>query len=422
MKDIPEASSILSFTQEWGGFVILPLKPINERGRSADEIVNSFRLKLLSFPSFDAWPWSFSSGLPGMDDPTEFSELRMMISTTGSYNDLFLQANNVRDAAENRNLFRSIYHNLKLDTAGYNIFLDKQIMANLSIDNKKVAKAISLFFSGYDNLKFKKDGILYPIIIEGDSLPWTLDEIYITNSKNKRISIGSFAKLAPKAEPKELEHFNQMRSVRMTTDLSGNDIESSMKILEKLANEILPKDYKKDWIGIAKTFNESSHTMAILFIFSMMFIYAVLAVQFESFIDPLIILFTVPLACFGALLALYITGGSLNIYSQVGLITLIGLISKHGILIVEFANKLQKQGVSALEAIEQASALRLRPILMTTAAMLCGSVPLMISHSYGYEARKAIGLILFFGLGIGTIFTLFVLPSVYNMFNKFKKQ
>ena len=421
MKEIAEASSILSFTQEWGGFLILPLKPISERGRSADEIINSVRLKLLSFPSFDAWPWSFSSGLPGMDDPTESTELRMMISTTGSYKDLFLEANKIRDEAERRSLFRSIYHNLKLDTAGYNIFLDKQIMANLSIDNKKVAKAISLFFSGDDKLKFKKDGILYPIIIEGDTIPWTLNELYITNSKGKRISIGSFSKLSPKAEPKELEHFNQMRSVRMTTNLSGNDIGSTIKTLENLADDILPKDYKKDWIGIAKTFNDSSHTMAILFIFSTLFIYAILAVQFESFIDPLIILFTVPLACFGALLALYVTGGSLNIYSQVGLITLIGLISKHGILIVEFANKLQKQGVSALEAIEKAASLRLRPILMTTAAMLCGSVPLMISYSYGYESRKAIGLILFFGLGIGTIFTLFVLPSVYQLFNKFKR-
>jgi len=203
---------------------------------------------------------------------------------------------------------------------------------------------------------------------------------------------------------------------------SSDSLEGSMQKLYNLANDTLPKSYKKNWTGIAKTFSESSATMPILFLLSLLFIYAILAVQFESFIDPLIILFTVPLACLGALLALYFTGGTLNIYSQVGLITLIGLITKHGILIVEFANQLHKQGLDILESIKQSSALRLRPILMTTGAMICGSIPLIFSHSSGSEARHAIGIVLISGLGIGTFFTLFILPSVYYAFHQLKKK
>ncbi len=423
ISNIPEAKAVLTFTQDWGGFVVIPLKPIEERKRSADEIVNSFRGALTSFPSFDAWPWNFSTGLPGIEDPAETSELRLMISTVDTYQNLFKEANKVRDKGEEKKLFRSIYHNLRLDTAGYDIYLDKYISANLGIDSKSVSKAVSLFFSGDDSLKFKKDGILYSITIEGDIDPWTLDELYITNQRGNRISLGSFATLVPKAEPKELEHFNHMRAVRLTSDLtSGDGLEADMKKLYKLANDNLPTSYKKSWTGLAKAFKESEATMALLFTLSLLFIYAILAVQFESFLDPLIILFTVPLACLGALLALYLSGGTLNIYSQVGLITLIGLITKHGILIVEFANQLQKQGHSTLEAIEQAAALRLRPILMTTGAMLAGSLPLIVSSSYGFEARHAIGLVLFFGLGVGTIFTLFVLPTIYCALYNYKKR
>ena len=146
---------------------------------------------------------------------------------------------------------------------------------------------------------------------------------------------------------------------------------------------------------------------------SLAFIYAILSTQFENFIDPFIILFTVPLACFGALLFIYLFGQSLNIYTQVGLITLIGLISKHGILIVEFANQLRQQGVALGEAIQTAAVLRLRPILMTTGAMVFGAIPLILSHEAGSESRHAIGTVLIGGLSLGTLFTLFILPTVY---------
>lgn len=180
----------------------------------------------------------------------------------------------------------------------------------------------------------------------------------------------------------------------------------------------MPGQYRLTWSGAAKTYNATSHAMLLIFGLSLLFIYAILCVQFENYIDPLIILFTVPLACSGALLFACFFGQSLNIYTQVGLITLVGLITKHGILIVEFANQLQQQGLSAIEASKKACALRLRPILMTTAAMVFGVIPLVLSHDAGSEARRAIGIILIGGLVIGTVFTLLILPSVYYLITK----
>lgn len=219
--------------------------------------------------------------------------------------------------------------------------------------------------------------------------------------------------MTPTTQPKELKHFNQMRSATLTTNLhKGDKIESGIpKLLQSLQND-LPPTYKKSWIGTAKMYHESASTMVILFILAIIFIFAILAVQFENFIDPLIVLLTVPLACSGALFTIWVTGQSLNIYTQVGLITLIGLITKHGILIVEFANQLHAENIPLYQAIQQAAKLRLRPILMTTSAMIFGIIPLLLSHDAGYESRRVIGIVLIGGLGFGTLFTLFVLPAL----------
>ena len=415
IKNIPEAMGRMTFIGDFGGYVVLPLKPIEDRKYTADEVVSRLRPKMMSFPSFDAWINSWSTSLPGLDN-TASSELILKISTIGSYKDLFEEVTNTTKIGEEQKLFSSITHDLNLDNLGMDINIDKNILANLNLTEEQTARMIEIFFSGNRSLEFKKDGILYPILIEGDIKPWNLEELYLTTPTGARTSISSFATLTTKQAPNILKHYNQMRSVNLTANLTpGENIEKSMRKLYKLADETLPKSYKKTWVGIAKTYNESASSTLILFFLSMLFIYAILAVQFESFVDPLIILFTVPLACSGALLTLYLTGGTLNIYSQVGLITLIGLITKHGILIVEFANKLQEEGKSLLEATLESAHLRLRPILMTTGAMICGTVPLILSNSAGSEARHAIGVTLVSGLSFGTIFTLFILPSLYYM-------
>lgn len=305
---------------------------------------------------------------------------------------------------------------------GYRIDLDTHTLSELNLNPAQVSKMVEIFFSGDQTLSFQKDGILYALSLEGAQKPWTLNELYLTNQDGTRISIGTVAKITPQAQPKELSHYNQMRSATLKADLApGEKIQSAMPKLQKLVDEILPSHYKKNWTGAAKAYGESSATMMILFLLALIFIYAILSIQFENFIDPLIVLCTVPLACSGALFLVWLSGQSFNIYTQVGLITLIGLITKHGILIVEFGNQLIAQGVPVKEATRQASLLRLRPILMTTGAMIFGAIPLILSQDAGSESRHVIGAVLLGGLSVGTVLTLFLLPLLFYHIKQIQK-
>ena len=374
---------------------------------------------MMGFPSADAWPWSWNIALPGIDDPSENSEVSMIVSTTNSYSDLLQYMNKLRDIAEDRKMFKTIRHDLKLENLGYNIEIDQDLAAKYKITPAQISRAFEIFSSGNTSLNFKKDGILYPLTIEGNYVPWKLEELYITNKDGYRISIGSVAELVQKAEPKDLFHYNQMRSAKIKAELNADDnIAEVMGKMQNLASEVLPGDYKISWDGVARSYNENASSSALLIFLSIIFIYAILAVQFDNFIDPFIILLTVPLATIGALLAIYFKGYSLNIYSQVGLITLIGLIAKHGILIVEFANQKIASGEEIVNAVIKASKLRLRPILMTSSSMIAGSIPLVISQSAGSESREAIGIVLVYGLSLGTLITLFILPGLYVMLKK----
>lgn len=413
IKAVPEATQYLTFMGDWGGSIVLHLRSRTERSRAAAEIADSFRPQVMALPSIDAWPWSWDSGLPGFDDTVSGSELSIVVSTTHRYRDLFNDIEIARKNLEQQNLFESVRHNLALDFLSYRIDLNTNLLSELNLTQKQVAKTIEVFFSGDKSISFSKDGVLYPVTLEGSSTPWALNELYVTNSQNKRISLGTVATMTPTTQPKELKHYNQMRSVTLTTSLQKEDkIESAMPKLLNSLNHDLPNSYKKSWTGAAKLYHESAATMLILFILAVIFIFAILAVQFQNFIDPIIVLLTVPLACSGALFIMWITGQSLNIYTQVGLITLVGLITKHGILIVEFANQLRHSGIPVRQAIQQAAKLRLRPILMTTGAMIFGIIPLILSQDAGYESRRAIGIVLIGGLSFGTLFTLFILPTV----------
>lgn len=414
LQNIKEAKSMISFLGDWGGTVVLPLSPLNERNRSADSIVQSIRQETSSMPSVDSWPWSWDSGLPGLDNVIGGNELELVLSSPDTYHNIFEKAEALRKEIENKKIFESIRHDLKLNTQGYNINLNTNLMSKLKINHRQVGKMIEVFFSNDKSLTFEKDGIYYPITLKGERSPWTLDELYITNPDGKRISLGTIATIVPIAQPDKLSHYNQMRSVTLTADLFPKEkLESNMPKLFSIAEKNLPKTFRKNWTGAAKAYLESSATMFTLMFLAVLFIYAILCVQFENFIDPFIILFTIPLACSGALLLTWILGQSLNVYTQVGLITLIGLITKHGILMVDFANQLRSQKLSIRDSILQASHLRLRPILMTTGAMICSAAPLILFINSGYEARKAIGIVLIGGLGFGTLFTLFILPVLY---------
>jgi multidrug efflux pump len=216
--------------------------------------------------------------------------------------------------------------------------------------------------------------------------------------------------------PKELNHFNRQRAAVLSANVTpGYTLGEALEQLEAAAREVLDESARTALDGPSREFRESGQALAFAFLLALAFIYLMLAAQFESFLSPFIIMLTVPLASLGALAALKLTGGTLNVYSKVGLIMLIGLITKHGILIVEFANQLRARGMAKLEAVLEASALRLRPILMTTGAMVLGSLPLALATGAGAEARQPIGWVIVGGLALGTVFTLFVIPVAYTL-------
>ncbi len=399
----------------WGGNIVLPLKPHSARNRSSEQIVSSLKTTIESLRSLDAYVWSWDSGLPGVDNAMNGSELELVLSTPLSYQALFNAAEKLKKALDKSHQFTNTHYDLQLDTPGYTVEVDKAVLTKTGLTPAQIAKTIEVFFSGDKSMSFQKDNITYNLRLKGSRKPWSLDELYLTTAKGKRISLGEVATLKQHPVPKTLDHVDQMRSTILHAQLlPAQSIKKGMEGMMKIARETIPPgQYKLTWTGTAKAYLQSSQTMALLFALSILFIYAILAIQFENFLYPLIILITVPLACLGALLATYLTGQSINIFTQVGLVTLVGLISKHGILIVEFANQLQSEGMSLIEAVKTSCAQRLRPILMTTGAMVFGSIPLILSHSAGAESRHAIGTVLVGGLIIGTAFTLYILPAMY---------
>ena len=230
------------------------------------------------------------------------------------------------------------------------------------------------------------------------------------------IPLAALVKTREVVVPRDLNHFGQRRSASITANLSPElALGDALNAMDAIAKQVLPPGYTTDLNGQSREFRDSSGSLALVFGLSLLFIYLVLAAQFESFIDPFIIMLSVPLSMVGALLALKFTGGTLNVFSQIGLITLVGLITKHGILIVEFANQLQEQGVAKLAAVKQSAALRLRPILMTTGAMVLGSIPLALATGAGAESRQQIGWVIVGGMSLGTLLTIFVVPTVYTL-------
>jgi multidrug efflux pump len=230
------------------------------------------------------------------------------------------------------------------------------------------------------------------------------------------IQLSNLVDVHESVAPRELTRMGQISSADINANVAaGHSQGEALQALEDAARRVLPASVQIDYLGESREYKKASSDIYFTFVLALLFIYLVLAAQFESFIDPMIIMLTVPLSMTGALLALKLGGGTMNIYSQVGLVTLVGLITKHGILIVEFANQLQEQGKSRLDAVVEASALRLRPILMTTAAMVLGAVPLAMAVGAGAESRNQIGLVIVGGLLLGTFLTLFVVPTAYTL-------
>jgi multidrug efflux pump len=246
--------------------------------------------------------------------------------------------------------------------------------------------------------------------------PSDISNIFVRGRDDRMVPLASLVSVRESVAPRELNHFGQRRSATITANLApGYSLGEALAFMEETAQRHLPAGAATDLNGISREFRESSRGLYLTFVLALAFIYLVLAAQFESFRDPFIILLTVPLSMVGALAALKLSGGTLNVYSQIGLVTLVGLITKHGILIVEFANQLRDRGGALRAAIVESAVLRLRPILMTTGAMVLGAVPLALAQGAGAESRQPIGWVVVGGLLVGTLLTLFVVPTVYTL-------
>lgn len=413
---VTEKKNYLSFVGFWGATVVAPLTEPKNRSRTQQEIVSSLEPQAKEIPSIDAWPWGWDSGIQGVGNDMGSLGISFVLTTTKSYKELSKYSGKLLQELNKSGKFIFIKHDAKYDTTKYDIIPDKVMMADLNIIPNQLSDTISVFFDANRNLEFELDDILYPINIKGNKKVWTLNEIYYINNTGAKIPLGNIAEIQETVSMGELNHHNQMRSANFSgMMMPPNGIENVMETIQDIASEILPESFNIEWTGAAEVQQEASGTMELLFFMAVLFIYAILAVQFNSFIDPFIIMITVPLACGGALLFNFFFAESINVYTQIGLITLVGLITKHGILIVEFANNLVQKGEDIKSAVIHAAGLRLRPVLMTTGSMVLGSMPLITSSGSGSEARGAIGIVIVSGLIFGTILTLFVLPKVYYM-------
>ncbi|WP_432823602.1 efflux RND transporter permease subunit, partial [Trichloromonas sp.] len=418
LQPIPEANGVFATTGFSGkvteGIAFVELKDWEERERSSLQIAGELGPKLFGIPGVLGFPITPPSlGQPFMNQPVQF-----VVKTSDSYGELNDQIGTLMAEVRKNPRILAARTDLKLNSPELRLQVDRDKAADLGVNVATIGSTIETLMGGRDVTRFKMDGEQYDVIvkIEDDlrATPDDLNRIHVRSGSGEMIPLSSLVTITEGVTAQSLNHFNRSRAAILSANLApGYSQGEALAFLEEAAARILPETARIDYQGQSREFKDSNAGLVLTFALALIMIYLMMAAQFESFVDPLIILFTVPLSMAGALLALYFTDNTLSIYSQVGLITLVGLITKHGILIVEFANQLQEQGQSKLEAVLDAATLRLRPILMTTGAMVLGTVPLALANGAGAESRSQIGWVIVGGLSLGTVLTLFVIPAAY---------
>ncbi len=418
-KEIPEMrryNSIVGFPTVSDGRAILRLSDWNERTRSQQEIVNELVPKFRSLAGVNAFAVSPPSLGQGRDKPLQF-----IIMTSAPYEVLQQYVDRlIAEAVKNPGLM-DIDSDLRLNKPELKIAVNRDKIADVGTNVDAVGRTLESMLGGRQVTRFKNDGEQYDVIVQvadvDRSNPDDITNIYVRGRNNEMVQLSNLLSVRESVAPRSLNHFNKLRAARIDANLvPGYAIKDAIDFMKDASKRVLPPTVQNDLSGQAREFRDSSGSIYLTFALALAFIYLVLAAQFESFVDPFVIMLTVPLSMTGALLALWLTGGSLNVYSQIGLITLVGLITKHGILIVEFANQLQERGMALREAVTESATLRLRPIMMTTGAMVLGAVPLALSRGAGAESRQVIGWVIVGGMTLGTVLTLLVVPTFYTIF------
>ena len=418
-KAFPETQSTFQITSPTGGFSGMVTKPWSERTRTTEELLLEAAGKLSEIPGIRVIPMT-PAPLPGGGDfPVDF-----VIASTAEPQQLVEFAGQFVQKAFASGLFIYADADLKFDQPQTEVVFDRDKVRSLGVDLGQAGRDLSTMLGGDYVNRFSIQGRSYKVIPQikrSERLTAEqLEQIYVTGPDDRLVPLSTFATLRTSTEPRELKRFQQLNAVRIQGVIPPHiSLDKALAFLEAEAKTILPKGFTVDYAGESRQLRVEGSKFLATFLLSALLIYLVLAAQFESFRDPFIILAgSVPLALSGALLFSFLGLTTLNIYSQVGLITLVGLIAKNGILIVEFANHLQETGLDKLHAIVEASGTRLRPILMTTAATVVGHFPLVLATGPGAGARNSIGIMLVSGMIIGTLFTLFVVPSIYVLVAK----
>jgi multidrug efflux pump len=418
-QSFPETERTFQITYPTGGFSGMIAVPWSERERGTDELQVELGAKVSRVPGVRVIPLVPPSLPGGGDFPVD-----LVIASTREPEELIELANQLVGKAFQSGLFMFADADLKFDQPQAEVVFDRDKLRSQGVDLAAAGRDLATMLGGNYVNRFSIQGRSYKVIPQmkrAERLtPEQLAEIHVTGPDGRLVPLSTFATLATTTEPRELKRFQQLNAVRIQGVVPpGVSLDAALSFLEDEAAKILPPGYTVDYAGESRQLRTEGSKFLGTLLLSAILIYLVLAAQFESFRDPFIILAgSVPLALAGALLFSFLGLTTLNIYSQVGLITLIGLVAKNGILIVEFANSLQRQGVAKLQAVIDAAGTRLRPILMTTAATVAGHTPLILASGPGAGARNSIGIMLVTGMVIGTAFTLFVVPSIYMLVAK----
>jgi multidrug efflux pump len=423
---VPETKFTFQLTRPASGFSGMVVKPWDERKRTIFQILPEVQRKLHAIPGIRMNP-VLRPALPGGGQfPVEF-----IIASTAEEDQILQFAQQIQDKARQSGMFAfPPLIDVKIDQPQSEFVIDRDMVADLGLDLEQVGADIGSMVGGDYVNRFDIAGRSYKVIPQIQRLdrlnPAQLQNIYVTGPKGQLVPLSILATIHNSTVPRSLNRFQQLNAVKIS-GVPVRPLDQTLRFLEDEAAKILPKGYVVDYTGESRQLRTEGSRFLPAFGLAVVLIFLVLAAQFNSFRDPFVILAgSVPLAMFGALIFTFLkmpdpnvpfwTNGwttTLNIYSQVGLVTLVGLVSKNGILIVEFANKLQKQGQGKREAVHQAALIRLRPILMTSGATVAGHFPLTLVTGAGAAARNSIGLVLVGGMAIGTVFTLFVIPCIY---------
>jgi multidrug efflux pump len=396
------------------GIAGMLLKPWDERKQSSIKLKPLVQNELSKIEGVNA----FAFNLPALPGGPGGLPVQMVINSTGSFQSVYEEMVKLKDAARKSGMFIVTDSDLDFNQPVVRVSVDRSKANDLGITMQSIGNTLATLLGGNYTNRFNLEGRSYQVIpqvpramrLSQDSL----SNYYVPTTTGQQVPLSTLVKVETGTNPNALSHYNQLNSATFSAvPMPGVTVGQAVDFLENAAKQ-LPSGFNHDYLADSRQYVQEGNQLAVAFGFALVIIFLVLAAQFESLRDPLVIMITVPMAILGALIPLFFGLATINIYTQVGLLTLVGLISKHGILMVEFANELQlKEGLDRRSAIEMAARVRLRPILMTTAAMVTGLLPLLTAAGAGAASRFSIGLVVVSGMMIGTLFTLFVLPAVY---------